>query len=184
MLKLIALIIPLGLDTFVVSTAVGASGLPAKHRLRVALLFTLFEGAMPLVGLALGASLSSAIGSTAEYLAIALLIGLGLYVLLVEDEAGETEKLGQFTGALGWGTLLLGLSISLDELAIGFSLGLLDLPKIEALIFIAVQAFVVAQLGLRLGTRASHAVREGAEKLVGIGLIAVGLFLLAEKLLA
>ena len=74
MVKLIALIIPLGLDTFVVSTAVGASGLPARHRLRVALIFTLFEGAMPLVGLALGASLSRAIGSTADYLAIAMLV--------------------------------------------------------------------------------------------------------------
>lgn len=184
MLKLVALILPLGLDTFVVSTAVGASGLPAGRRLRIALLFTLFEGAMPLVGLGLGASLSSAIGSTAEYVAIALLVGLGLYVLLIEDDDAEEEKVGQLTGALGWGTLLLGLSISLDELAIGFSLGLLHLPRLEALVLIAVQAFVVAQLGLRLGTRANQAVREGAEKLVGIALIAVGLFLLVEKLLA
>jgi len=184
MLKLIALIVPLGLDTFVVSTAVGASGLPARNRLRVALLFTLFEGAMPLVGLGLGASLSSAIGTTAEYVAIALLVALGVYVLFVEDEEGEAERAGQLTGAMGWGTLLLGLSISLDELAIGFSLGLLHLPTLEALIFIAVQAFVVAQLGLRLGARANQVVREGAEKLVGIGLIGVGLFLLTEKLLA
>jgi putative Mn2+ efflux pump MntP len=184
MLKLIALIVPLGLDTFVVSTAVGAIGLPARHRLRIALVFTLFEGAMPLVGLGLGASLSSAIGSTAEYLAIALLVGLGLYVLLFEDEQGETERIGRLTGAFGWGTVLLGLSISLDELAIGFSLGLLHLPTVPALIFIAAQAFLVAQLGLRLGTRASETVRDGAEKLVGLGLIGVGLFLLAEKLLA
>jgi len=182
MLKLIALIIPLGLDTFVVSTAVGAAGLPARHRLRVALIFTLFEGAMPLVGLGVGASLSSAIGSAAEYLAIALLVGLGLYILLFEDEKGEREKVGQLTGPLGWGTVLLGLSISLDELAIGFSLGLLHLPTIAALILIAVQAFLVAQLGLRLGARANETVREGAEKLVGIGLIAVGLVLLAKRL--
>jgi len=181
-LKLIALVIPLGLDTFVVSTAVGAGGLPVKHRLRVALLFTLFEGGMPLLGLGLGASLSTVVGSTAEYIAIGLLVGLGFYVLFFEDEDNEQNKVGQLTGALGWGTLLLGLSISLDELAIGFSLGLLHLPKVAALVLIAIQAFLVAQLGLRLGGRVNATARERTEKLVGLGLIAVGLFLLAENL--
>jgi putative Mn2+ efflux pump MntP len=177
-LKLVALVIPLGIDTFVVSTAVGAGGLPARHRLRVALLFTLFEGGMPLAGLALGASLSAAIGSAAEFGAGGLLVALGLYVLLFEDDEASA---GELTGALGWGTLLLGLSISLDELAIGLSLGLLDVPKVEALIFIAVQAFVMAQLGLRLGGRVNDATREGAEKLVGVVLVAIGLVVLIQK---
>lgn len=182
MLKLIALIVPLSLDTFVVATAVGASGLPAGRRLRVALIFTLFEGGMPLVGLGLGSALSSAIGSAAEYAAIALLIAFGLYVLLIEDEEAEEAKLGELTDSLGLATLLLGLSISIDELAIGFSLGLLHLPTIEALALIAAQAFLLAQLGLRLGNRVSATLREGAEKLVGIALIAIGGLLLVEKL--
>jgi len=184
MLKLIALIVPLSLDTFVVTTAVGASGLHPGRRLRVALLFTLFEGGMPLVGLGLGSALSSAIGSAAEYAAIALLIAFGLYVLLVEDEEAEEAKLGQLGGSAGWATLLLGLSISIDELAIGFSLGLLHLPTIAALLLIATQAFLVAQVGLRLGDRISATLREGAEKLVGIALIAVGVFLLIEQILS
>ncbi len=183
MLKLIALIIPLALDTFVVSTALGAGGLPAKHRLRISLLFTLFEGGMPLVGLGLGASLSAAIGSTAEYVAIGLLVAFGIYVLVVEDEEAEEAKVSHLLGPIGYGTLLLGLSISIDELAIGFSLGLLHLPKAAALIFIGIQAFVVAQIGLRLGSRVKESVREVAEKFVGIALVTVGLFLLAEKLL-
>lgn len=183
-LKLIALMVPLGLDTFVVSTALGAGGLPTRHRLRVVLLFTLFEGGMPLIGLALGSSLNAAIGSTAEYFAIGLLFVFGLYVLVVEDDAAEGEKLNRLTGPLGFGTLLLGLTISIDELAIGFSLGLLHLPSVEALVFIAVQAFIVSQLGLRLGSRVKASVREGAERLVGTTLVAVSLFLLAETLIA
>jgi putative Mn2+ efflux pump MntP len=46
----------------------------------------------------------------------------------------------------------LGASISLDELAIGFSLGLARLPTVPVIIAIAVQAFLAAQLGLLLGT--------------------------------
>lgn len=184
MLKLVALIVPLSLDAFVVTTAVGASGLHPSRRLRVALLFTLFEGGIPLVGLGLGSALSSAIGSAAESAAIALLIAFGLYVLFVEGEEAEEAKLGQLSGSAGWATLLLGLSISIDELAIGFSLGLLHLPTIAALVLIATQAFLVAQVGLRLGGRISATLREGAEKLVGIALIAVGVFLLIEQTLS
>jgi hypothetical protein len=54
MLKLIALLVPLGLDTFVVATAVKAAGLPPARRLRVAALFTLFEGGRRRAGLAWG----------------------------------------------------------------------------------------------------------------------------------
>ena len=48
-LKLIALVLPLGLDTFGVALALGIAGLPADRRVRVALLFASFEAAMPLV---------------------------------------------------------------------------------------------------------------------------------------
>ena len=110
MLKLIALLVPLGLDTFVVSAAVGATGLPARRRMRVSALFMLFEDGMPLVGLGLGASLSSAIGSGAEYVAIAMLLALGIYVVLFEDEEAEEQRLAHLAGPLGIGTMLLGLA--------------------------------------------------------------------------
>ena len=82
----------------------------------------------------------------------------------------------------GLGALILGVSISLDELAIGFTLGLLRLPAGLVVILIAVQAFVVAQLGLRIGARLSARLREGTERLAGIALTALALVLLAEKL--
>ena len=53
-LKLIALVLPLGLDTFGVALALGIAGLPGDQRVRVALSFASFEAAMPLVGVALG----------------------------------------------------------------------------------------------------------------------------------
>jgi putative Mn2+ efflux pump MntP len=61
-LKLILLIVPLGLDTFAVSAALGMRGLPAAARLRVSLVMSSFEVAMPIVGLlrpALGARLNA-----------------------------------------------------------------------------------------------------------------------------
>jgi hypothetical protein len=82
MVKLIALVLPLGLDTQGDSRALGMVGLPPRQRPRISLLFTVFEGRMPLIGLALGAPVGRAIGTGADYVAIAALVGFGLYTLL------------------------------------------------------------------------------------------------------
>ena len=181
--KLIALVFPLGLDTFAVAAALGTIGISPARRLRISLLFTAFEAGMPLIGLALGAPLGHAIGATADYIAIGVLLAFGLYTLL-GSEADEQARLGRLTQMHGAGALLLGLSISLDELAIGFTLGLLRLPAGLVIVLIALQAFILTQLGLRLGNRLSERVREGAERVAGLALTALGLVLLGEKLLS
>jgi manganese efflux pump family protein len=68
--KLIALVLPLGLDTFAVAVAIGMIGVTSARRRHISLLFTGFEAGMPLIGLALGAPLGHAIGAAADYVAI------------------------------------------------------------------------------------------------------------------
>ncbi len=181
--KLIALVLPLGLDTFAVAAALGTVGVSPIGRLRISLLFTAFEAGMPLIGLGLGAPLGHAIGSAADYIAIGVLLAFGLYTLLA-SEAAEEERVARLIQVRGLSALLLGISISLDELAIGFTLGLLRLPAALAIVLIALQAFIVTQLGLRLGSRLSERLREGAERVAGSALTGLGMVLLAEKLLA
>jgi putative Mn2+ efflux pump MntP len=175
-LKLAGLVIPLGLDTFGVALALGIAGLPREHRLRVSLLFAGFEGAMPLLGVALGAALGHAIGSAADYLAASLITVLGVYILLAEKD--QEDRLLSLTQRGVLGAVVLGVSISLDELAIGFSAGLLRLPILALVIAVAAQAFIVTQIGLRLGTRVGAGLREGSEKLAGLALIVLGVILL------
>ncbi|OAI39324.1 hypothetical protein AYO39_00575 [Actinobacteria bacterium SCGC AG-212-D09] len=178
--KLVALVLPLCLDTFAVAAALGAAGLVPGGRLRIALVFTAFEAGMPLVGLALGAPLGHAIGASADYVAAGVLIVFGVYTLVIGDR-DEKESLARISQLHRAGAILLGISISLDELAVGFTLGLLRLPVVLVIVLIAAQAFVAAQLGLRLGARLSEGLRERAELLAGVALIALGLILLVEK---
>ncbi|MDQ6806892.1 MAG: manganese efflux pump MntP family protein [Actinomycetota bacterium] len=96
----------------------------------------------------------------------------------------EEERLTQLTQIRGLGALLLGVSISLDELAMCFTLGLLRVPAGVVIVLIALQAFLAAQLGLRLGSRLSERLREGADRSAGAALTGLGIVLLAEKLLA
>ena len=77
---------------------------------------------------------------------------------------------------------MLGLSVSLDELAIGFTMGLLRVPAVLVVALIALQAFLVSQLGFALGAIVGERVREGAERLAGGLLILLALFLLVTRL--
>jgi manganese efflux pump family protein len=182
MIRLFLFVLPLGLDTFAVAAALGMRGLPARERLRVSLLMSAFEMAMPVVGLLLGHALGHLIGGAADYLAIAVLAALGVWMLVHEDDE-EDEKVGELAAGRGLAVLALGLAISLDELAIGFTIGLLHLSILLAVALIGVQAFLFAQLGLRLGSRLNETLRERAERLAGLALLALAVLLAVEQLI-
>lgn len=181
-LKLVGLIIPLGLDTFAVAAALGIAGLERRDRTRVTVLFTAFETGMPLVGFFGGALVGRTLGDLADYAAIAILIALGVYMLWPRPDELDDERFSLLARTRGLAALGLGVSISLDELAIGFTLGLLRFNVLLVIVLIGIQTFLVTQLGLRLGRRVGERVREGAERLAGIALALLGLVLLAEKL--
>ncbi len=179
MVKLVLFVLPLGLDTFAVSAALGVAGLPKQQRLKISLLLSGFEMAMPVIGLLVGHALGHAIGTAADYVAAAALFALGIWMLVGEEE-DEAGKVSALVANKGWALFALGLSISLDELAMGFTIGLLHLSIAWAVILIGVQAFLFAQLGLRLGSRLNKAARESAEKIAGVALIALGVLVLVE----
>lgn len=193
LLGLLLFILPLGVDTFAIAAAVGATHLSGWTRWRISAIFVIFEGGTPLIGLALGASIGDRIGGFADYLAGALLIALGAYLYRSEldgdNEEGdgdndddETAKARHLTSARGLALIGLALSISLDELAIGFGLGLgTDLTAPGAIIaVIGIQTLLVSQLGLATGARISEHFREYVERCTGPILVILGAYMLAE----
>src|SRR5256885_8040086 len=121
-ITLIALVVPLGLDTFAVAAALGMSGLRRRDRTRVTLLFTSFEMGMPIVGIVLGAVAGAVAGKAADYLAIALLIALGAFMLWPRRR-DNSARLGLLAPTRRLAALGRGISISLHALAIGLTLG-------------------------------------------------------------
>lgn len=180
-LKTIGIVIPMGLDTFGVALALGVAGLPRTRRTQIALLFAGFETVMPLLGAAIGAPLGDAIGGGAEYIAAALLIVLGLYVLHESDDGAEGDRLVAMTRRGVYGLVALGIGISIDELAIGVSAGLLGLPLLPIAVAVGVQAFVVTLVGLRLGARLGRKWQDSAERIAGVALVVLGLILVAVR---
>ena len=183
MLKLLAFVLPLGLDSFAVALAIGAAAkaTTAWQRLRISLIFVLFEGGMPLIGLGLGGVLAHGIGVAADYLAAIIVSGIGVWTLLSDDE-DEEAKASRIITSRGLALMGLGIGISMDELAIGFSIGLTRLPVTTVIVAIAVLAFIAAQLGLTTGAKIAERWRERTERLAGITLILLGAYLIAEQL--
>jgi manganese efflux pump family protein len=181
-LKLLAFVLPLGLDSFAVAAAIGASQVTTmRQRLRISLIFVIFEGGMPMIGLVLGKVLARGIGQIADYLAGGAVIAIGAWMLLGGDK-DEDEKASRLTTSRGLALIGLGISISLDELAIGFTIGLAHLPVTAVIVAIALQAFLAAQLGLAIGTRIGERWRERAEQTAGIALVVLGAYLIIEQL--
>ena len=179
-----ALLLPLGLDTFALGAALGVAGLEARDRLRVALIFTVFEAGMPIAGMLIGQVAGRIVGQWAGYVGIVFLAAAGLLLLRPgQDEEAAKRRLSLLARARGVAILDLGLSISVDELTVGISAGLLGIPLAVAIVWIAVQAFLAAQLGLRLGGRWSDELRERSEQAAGAALVAVAVILLALRLL-
>lgn len=180
MLKLIALVVPLGLDTFAAAAALGLAVPGGRERVRVGLLFGGFEAGMTLVGYAAGRPLGAAVGSAGDLVAAGLLALLGLWILLGPEDDSRITRLVALRAPAA---IALGLSVSLDELAIGLSLGVLRVAVIPVAVLVGLQALLVSQAGLRLGARLGEAGRERSERLAGLALVALAVLLAALKLL-
>jgi putative Mn2+ efflux pump MntP len=175
--KLLLLVVPLGLDTLAAAAALGLRPMARRERVRVGVVLAGFEVAMPIVGLLVGRGLGSVLGGSAESVAAGLLVTVGIWMLVGGDKDGaDAQELR------GVPLMLLGLSVSLDELAVGLALGLVGVPLLAALILIAAQAFVFSQVGFALGARLGGRAREGAERLAGLALAVLGGVLLAAQI--
>lgn len=182
-LSLLLSVLPLGMDTFAIAAVVGGiSRLTGWGLWRISMVFVLCEGGMPLVGLALGESLGHRFGGIADYLSAGLLVALAGYLWWAEDgdDDDEVVKARYLSSARGLALLGVALLISLDELAIGFSLGLgfhqgshFTRP-VTIVAAIVIQTLVVSQLGLSLGSRISERLRERIERLTSPGLACLG----------
>lgn len=164
---------PLGTDSAALCTGIGAADrLTLRRRLVIAGTLTAFESGMPVIGVLLAGVIGSELGDAARWIGGALLACLGVYMLRSgDDDAGESAA------PIGVGALLVaGLAVSVDEIAVGVSLGLggVNLPVLVSTIGVVV--FSATMAGLTLGGMlARHA--EAAGKLAGYALILLGVLL-------
>jgi putative Mn2+ efflux pump MntP len=158
----------LSLDNFRVSIVLGTVPFSLRRAIQIALAFGLWDGAMPLVGLFLGRGIGHAIGPVSGYIGSAALGGYGVYLVIralrTPDPPDEIDD--------PWVTLFgIPLSLSLDNLVGGASLGLLGFtPWVPAVVFGAATA-VMSLIGLHIGRFAACLIRIRSDLLSGVALM-------------
>jgi len=178
-LKVGVLVLSLGLDTFTVAVSLGMSSVGRSDRLRVGASFALFEGGMPVVGFVIGRAASGVLGDLASLMGIVVLFGVGAWMVF-EAVAGDEEARVDIED---WrGLVFTSISVSVDELAIGFGMGALGLPILVTVILIAAQAFVLTLVGTTVGNRIGERLAERAEVAAGLVLCGLAVILVGEKL--
>ena len=71
MLALLLVAASVGMSNFAAAVAIGVSGVDLRTRLRVGLVFGVFESGMPVVGLLLGARVAGDLGHAARWVGAA-----------------------------------------------------------------------------------------------------------------
>jgi manganese efflux pump family protein len=175
---LLLVALSLGLSNFAAAMGIGAIGVDGRTRLRVGVIFGLFEAGMPIVGLLLGRSLADTLGHTAHWIGAGLLVATGLYGVVQavrrpyrEQDQGAAVPAGQRTGRL----LVTGAALSIDNLAVGFALGAFHVSPPVAAVVIGAVSITMSLAGLELGNQLSATTGERGELLGGLVLIGVGI---------
>ena len=165
--------VALGLSNFTAAVGIGLSGVDGRVRIRIAIIFGLFEAAMPLVGLLVGQRVAGSIGSSASYVGGGLLIATGLYTLV---QAGMVAS--EAAGPVTTGKLVLtGAALSIDNLVVGFALGADKVPLVRAAVAIAVVSVALSLVGLEIGRRLGRSVGRWSAELGGAVLVLVGVLI-------
>jgi putative Mn2+ efflux pump MntP len=174
-----------GLSNFAAAIGIGMSGVDARKRLRVGLAFGFFEAAMPVLGIVAGHSLSGAVGHVGRYAGGALLVATGVYTIYrgrreparVEAGADPTGPGGGEAGLRTTQLLVTAFALSIDNLVVGFALGVYPVPAIVAGITVAGVSVTLSLVGLELGSRLGRGVEKRAEDVGGAVLVLVGIAL-------
>ncbi len=179
MLTILLIAVSVGLDNFAASIAIGLAGVDRQIRVRIAVVFGLFEAGMPLIGLVVGNGIAHSLGDSAHIIGGALLIATGAYGIAKTVRSTDDGELDAALNASKMTQLLvLGAALSIDNLVVGFALGADNVALIPSVVAIGVVSVGLSLIGLELGARLGERVERYGELIGGIVLLAVGLAIL------
>ncbi len=154
-IDIIVIAVGLAMDAAAVSLAAAASGFAKDGRavFRLAFHFGLFQFIMPVIGWFLGVGFVSYLKAFDHWIAFGLLLFVGGRMILSGmDSSEETIKKDPSRGMT---MVMLSIATSIDALAIGLSLAMLDVniwyPSVMIGIITAGMSLLAIGIGKRLG---------------------------------
>ncbi len=182
-LEILLLAVAMAMDAFTVCLVVASTGQTEGPRpaFRLSFHFGLFQFIMPVLGWLAGAEVARQIHAYDHWIAFALLFFVGLR--MIRSAFGREDESQRSDPSRGWMLILLSVAVSIDALAVGFTLGLLGISVWYPAILIGIVTGVLSLAGLSLGRGVGHRFGRPFEVFGGLLLIGIGVRILADHLL-
>jgi putative Mn2+ efflux pump MntP len=175
---LLLVAVSVGLSNAAAAIGIGVGGTDRRTRLRVGIIFGVFEAAMPVIGLLIGHGLASSLGRAADWLAAALLILVGCSNILAGIRARASVRMDVSplpTRRPGIPRLLVsGFALSLDNVAAGFALGSYQVGVLAGVVVFGLVSSAMSLAGLELGARIGSRAGEAGQVIGGVLVAGVG----------
>ena len=183
-LTIIAVALGLSFDTFAVSLSYGAvrNKILFRQAARMAILLAIFQAGLLVIGYFLGSFVSEIVKAADHWIALALLLFLGIRMIGEGIRRKAEDEVRDYTKSLEIITIAVGTSI--DAFAVGISFALLDLRIWISGIIIGTVTFLASMTAIRIGKSAGEKLGQRVEIIGGLILIAIGIKIFLEHMLA
>ncbi len=177
MFDVLILAVALSMDAFAVSIGLGSrqKSTPLALALLAATYFGLFQGLMPLIGYLGGQGVLGWVETFAPWIAFLLLAFIGGKMIYESFAENIEEDIAQITHRV---MLILAIATSIDAMAAGFALTLLEVSALLSCLVIGITTFAFSYLGVFVGFKSGTWLESKAELLGGIVLVLIGLKIL------
>jgi len=183
--NIIAIAVALAMDAFAVSIAAGVTlkDVSFRQTFRLSWHFGLFQAIMPVIGWSAGLSIRTYIESYDHWVAFGLLAFVGGKMIREAFEYDhKNDKKQKKDPTKGLTLIVLSVATSIDALAVGFSISVLNISIWTPALIIGIIAGMFTIGGLQIGKRIGSAARlsRNAGLIGGIVLLCIGLKILHE----
>lgn len=183
-LTLIGIAVGLAMDAFAVSMGVGMKLCQVNWRqtFRLGFHFGLFQALMPVLGWLAGMTVASYVEAVGHWIAFALLVGIGGHMIWESFRSDEERSMKAADPTRGLSLVVLSVATSIDALAVGVSLAMLEVSIWWPVVVIGLVAGAFTVVGLHLGCRLGAVVGRRMETIGGVILILIGVRIVVESL--
>jgi manganese efflux pump family protein len=173
-LEVLAIALALSLDAFAVSFAASTAGYTKDKRavFRLSFHFGLFQFLMPIVGWALGVAIEPIIAAFDHWIAFFLLAIVGLR--MIRSALHPDAETQQNDPSRGITLVMLAIATSIDALAVGLSMAMLNMDVWYPSIVIGIVAGGMSVLAIVGGNRVGDWMGRRAQLVGGIVLVLIG----------
>lgn len=170
---LLLIALALGTDAFSLCLGLGMTGVSVFQTITISLVILVFHIGMPLLGWEIGEVTGKFLGQAAGIAGALLLFYLGVRMVW-QSLQRDSSLVPKIILIKGWGVLLLGLSVSMDALAVGFTLGTKGTNLVLTVLTFGFIAGAMTLSGLLLGGWFGRWIGARAQLLGGFILMGIG----------